>query len=208
MQTMGGWRCDALLIPDIKFEALYHDGRKADDKDFTIEDHIIRWSRGPKPTDLSVTLSLTKDVPKIEEEKLLLEKEKFNFDQKKTALENRWKFISAIGAVLSGLLTFGATHVLTQTTPQKAVLAPPRVHTDTKELSISEDKCMQSVEKKLENYGLKDITLVRGGVYALQGSYNIFVACEADAKVAFIVVSGPQDSKAKQIRENIKQLIP
>ena len=208
MPTMGGWRCEALLIPGANFEALYHDGRKADSKDFEIENHIIRWSGSSKPKDLLVTLSLTKDLPKLEEEKLHLEKEKLNLEQKKASIESRWKVITAIGAVISSILTFSATYLVKQPNQGVTSTAPPRIHTYAQEMSISENECKDSLARELEDYGLQRVTPVGGGIYAVQGNYNIFIACDADLESTFLVVSGSEDSEAKAIREDIKSLLP
>ena len=45
-------------------------------KIFDIENHIIRWAGKSRPTDLLATLSLNKDLPELENEKLQLEREK------------------------------------------------------------------------------------------------------------------------------------
>jgi hypothetical protein len=205
--AMGGWRCDALQIPGAQFEALYHDGIKADSKDVTVENYIIRWSGNSKPKNLLVTISLTEDLPKLEEEKFNLEKEKFNLEQKKVSIQNKWKVITTIGAVVSSSITFLGTYFLIPES-KKSELLQPRIHTDTNVMSVSENQCINSLKNSFENYGLKNITPVKGGIYGIQEEYNIFVACSTDFKAIFIVVSGPKDSKAKRIREDIKQLLP
>lgn len=219
LSAMGGWRCEALLIPGANFEALYHDGMKADTKSFNIENHIIRWSESSKPKDLLVTLSLTKDLPKLEEEKLQLEREKLNLEQQlerdklrleqqKTSVEAKWKMITAIGTILGSLLTFGTTYLLGSSKSAISLMIPPRVHTYAAVMSIPEDKCIESVAKSLENYGLQNVTPVRMGVYATKGSYNVLVGCNSDVKAVFLVVSGSDDADAKKIREDIKTLLP
>lgn len=205
--AMGGWRCDALLIPGAKFEALYHDGSKADPKNFTVERHIIRWSGNTRPQDLLVTLSLAKDLPQLEQEKLRLEREKINLEHKKTFLENRWKIITAVGAALSSLLTFGATYLVNQPKLQTATKRP-YIHTYAKELQTSEGECINSMSRSFANYGLKNINPVEGGVYGEQETYNVFVACNADLNTVFLVVSGAEASRARAIREDVKSLLP
>lgn len=218
--AMGGWRCDALLIPGAKFESLYHDGMKATEGDFYIENSTIIWRRAnPKPRYLLVTLSLAKDLPKLEEEKLQLEREKFNLEQQlerdklkleqqKASVETRWKITTAVGAILGSLLTFGTTYVLGSSKLATSVTTPPRVHTYATVMSIPEDRCIDSITKSLENYGLQSVTPVRTGVYATKGSYNVFVGCNLDVKAVFLAVSGPDDSDAKRLREDIKALLP
>jgi hypothetical protein len=207
MPTMGGWRCDALLIPGANFEALYHDGSKADPKDFTVERHIIRWSGNTRPKDLLVTLSLAKDLPQLEQEKLRLEREKVNLEHKKTFLENRWKIITAVGAILSSLLTFGATYLVNQPKLQTATKRP-YIHTYTKELRISENECIDFMSRGFANYGLQNINPVQGGVYGEQETYNVFVACNADVNAVILVVSGFDSSRARAIRDDFKSLLP
>ena len=207
MPTMGGWRCEALLIPGAKFEALYHDGSKADPKDFNVERHIVRWAGASRPKDLLITLSLAKDLPQLEQEKLRLEREKLNLEHKKTFLENRWKVIAAIGAALSSVLTFGATYLVNQ--PRlKTSTQRPYIHTYAKELRGSEDACINSLSKGFDDYGLKNINKVQGGIYGEQGTYNVFVACDIDLNSVFLAVSGSDSSRTREIREDIKRLLP
>jgi hypothetical protein len=208
LSAMGGWRCDALLIPGANFEALYHDGRKADTKSFEIENHIIRWSENSKPKDLLVTLSLTEDLPKLEEEKLQLEREKLSLEKQKTSVETKWKLITAVGAILGSLLTFSTTYVVGASRSVTSATTPPRIHTYATVMSISEEQCINSLTKSLENYGLQNITSVRMGIYATRGSYNVFIGCNSDVKAVLLTVSGPNDSEAKQLREDIKALLP
>ena len=183
VSAIGGWRCDALLIPGANFEALYHDGIKADTKNFDIEDHIIRWSGNSKPGELLVKLSLAKDLPRLEEEKLQLERDKLNLEQQieqdklnleqqKISVETRWKIITAIAAIFGSLLTFGTTYFIESSKPGKSTTTPPRIHTYAAAMSISEDQCIDSLAKSLENYGLRNVTPVRMGVYATRGSYT------------------------------------
>jgi hypothetical protein len=75
-------------------------------------------------------------------------------------------------------------------------------------MSISEEQCINSLTKSLENYGLQNITSVRMGIYATRGSYNVFIGCNSDVKAVLLTVSGPNDSEAKQLREDIKALLP
>ncbi|WGV24417.1 hypothetical protein [Halotia branconii] len=207
VSTVGGWRCDALLIPGAQLEALYYDGIKADTKSFTIESSIIRWSGSLKPKELLVRLSLTKDLPKLEEEKLQLEKDKLNLEKQKSSIETKWKVLTAIGAIVSSLLTLSTTYFVGQSKLATS-LAPPRVHTYSSAMSIPENRCINSLTKSLENYGLQNVTTVNKGVYATKENYNIFVGCDTNTKAIFLVVSGPEDAEAKQIRENIKVLLP
>lgn len=75
-----------------------------------------------------VTLSLSKDLPNLEAEKLRLEQEKLNLEQllerdklqleqQKASVETRWKAITEVGAILSGLLTLVLPTLVT--IPQK-----------------------------------------------------------------------------------------
>ncbi|EKV00933.1 hypothetical protein Lepto7375DRAFT_3071 [Leptolyngbya sp. PCC 7375] len=206
--TMGGWRCDALLIPGAEFKALYYDGTRTDTKNVEIERHIIRWASGiPRPKELLVTVSLAKDLPQLEKEKLRLEREKLNLEHKKTFLENRWKTIAATGAIVSSLLTFGATYLVNQPKSVNSVKRPD-IHTHTKELRVSEDQCLESMSRAFANYGLKNINLVQGGVYGEQDNYNVFVSCNSSLDVVFLVVSGAEASKARRIREDLKSALP
>ncbi len=118
IQAIGGWRCDALTLPGASIKALYHDGIKVDTKTFDIENHIIRWAGTSRPTDLLATLILSKDLPELETEKLQLERDKLNLQQQiehdklklekqKAAIETKWKLITAFGAILGSLLSFG-----------------------------------------------------------------------------------------------------
>ena len=203
-----GWCCDALRITGIQLQAIFNDGVKVDNKSFSIENDIIRWTTNPRPTELLVVFSVANDLSKVGEEKLLLEQEKLKLEKKNNGLENILKFIFPVNVALMILVIFGMNYFSEQSNPKTVTLDPPRIHTQTKKISISEDQCINSIEKEFENYGLENIKPVRGGVYSTQGNYNIFVVCEEDAQVAFIVVSGPEDSKAKKIREDIKRLIP
>ncbi len=208
-QTLGGWRCDALRIPGAKFEALYHDGKRADTNSFTIENYTIRWSGSPKPKELSVLISLIpQDLDKLEKQKIQLEQNKFNLEQEKASTEKKWKVLTAVGAICSGLITFSTTYFLKQPNSVASIESPPRIHSYVGEMLISEDKCITSTTKSLENYGLQNVTPVRGGVYAIKGNYNVFVGCNASTKTTFVVVSGANDSEAKRIREDIKAFLP
>ncbi len=75
-------------------------------------------------------------------------------------------------------------------------------------MKIGEDKCLDAAAKKLESYGMQNITPVRMGIYANSGNYNIFVGCNSDVGAIFIVASGPENSHAKKLRESIKDFIP
>jgi hypothetical protein len=161
-----------------------------------------------RPKELLVRLSLTKDLPRLEEEKLQLEKEKLTLERQKAAIETKWKLLTAIGAILGSLLTFGTTYFMEQAKPTTSVLTLPRVHTYAKEMSIPENKCVNFLEKRLKDYGLQNVTPVQRGVYAIKGKYNIFVGCNTDVKAIFLAVSGPEDSGAKAIREDVKALLP
>ncbi|MEM9542233.1 MAG: hypothetical protein AAGA60_22415 [Cyanobacteria bacterium P01_E01_bin.42] len=206
MPAMRGWRCEALLIPNVKFEALYYDGNK-DDTNFRVENHIIRWLGDSKPKDILVILSLTEDSSQLEQERLRLEQEKLNLEQKKASIETKWKIITAIGAILSGLLTFGTTYFVRK--QESITLAdPPKIQTFIKAMSVSENQCIESLEKSLGNYGLRNINPVRGGIYATRRNYNIFIACNTDLNAILLVVSGSDNSEARQIREDIKRLLP
>jgi hypothetical protein len=209
--AMGGWRCEALRIPGAKFKALYHDGEKAVQESYEIENHIIRWLKGAKPKDLLVTLSLAENLPtqvNLEEEKLRLDQERLNLEREKASVETKWKVATAIGAVLGGLFTFGTTYFLKPSIQTNAVAVPPRVHTYAGAMTKPEATCVSSLAKSLENYGLQNVTPVQRGVYATKEKYNIFVGCNADVKATFLVVSGPEDSEAKRIREDVKSLLP
>jgi hypothetical protein len=111
-QRLGGWRCDALLIPSTKIVAIYYDGVKADTKSYSVERAIIRWSETSRPKEVVVGLTLTKDLPRLEDEKLELEKDKLRLEKQKVNAENKWKLVAALGTTLSFLLTYGATHLL------------------------------------------------------------------------------------------------
>ncbi len=217
---MGGWRCDALLIPGASFETLYHDGMKATEGDFYIENYTIIWRRAnSKPKNLLVTLSLAKDLPKLEEEKLQLEREKLNleqqlerdklkFQQQKASVETKWKVVTAVGAFFGSLLTFGTTYFVGTPKSETSVIAPPRIHTYATPMSISENECLDSLVRSLEDNELQDINRVRMGVYATKGNYNVFLGCNSDVKAVFLAVSGPDDSAAKSLREDIKTFLP
>ena len=107
VDAIGGWRCEALRIPGAKLEALYYDGKKADTNSFSVETPVIRWPGTPRPSQLlaRISFSLTNDLSLLETEKIQLAKEKLN-------VETKWKIITAIGAILSGLLTFGTTYLI------------------------------------------------------------------------------------------------
>lgn len=207
MPAVGGWRCDALLIPGAKFEALYHDGAKADPKDFTVERHIIRWSGSTHPKDLLVTLSLEKELHKLEQEKIRLEQEKFNLENKRVSVENKWKAITAIGAVLSSLLTVGATY-LSNWPVAEVSKNRPDIHTYSRRLNITGAECLSLVSQSFTNYGLTRINSVRGGVYGEKGSYNVFVSCDDSLDIISLVVSGSERSIAKSIRDDLKTQLP
>lgn len=89
-----------------------------------------------------------------------------------------------------------------------SMTAPPRLHTYVSPLMSSESECSNSLKTSLRNYGLHNIVSVQQGVYGTKGSYNIFVGCYEEVKAIFLVVSGPEDSNAKKIREEIKALLP
>jgi hypothetical protein len=229
--AMGGWRCDALLLPGATLEALYHDGMKADTKSFNIEGHIIRWSGNLMPKDILATLSLSNNLYDLEEEKLRLEREKLSLQQQlerdklslekqKTSVETKWKFITAIGAIMGSLLSFGAAYLVGSAKPTNPVsaiptvqahaerLSNPTIQTYVARMSNTEDKCLEALMERLERHRYKNITLVRMGIYATKASYNVFIGCNSDVNAVILVVSGPESSNAKKIREEIKLFLP
>jgi hypothetical protein len=85
-QRIGGWRCDALLIPSAVVTTIYYDGKKADTKFYSIERNHIRWSKNDVPKDIVVGISLRENLPRLEEEKLNLEKQNLKLEQRKAIL--------------------------------------------------------------------------------------------------------------------------
>ena len=204
--TAGGWLCEALLIQGARVETLYYGDGESDQRLFKIERNLIRWvdRSKPKPQKIWVTIVVPGSSSKLDEEKLRLEKEKLNLERQNT----KWKALAAIGPIIIGLLTWSTTSFVGQSISASSEISPQRVHTYTDVMSISEDRCITSATRSLENYGLQNVTPVQRGVYATQGSYNIFIGCNTETKAVVLVVSGPEDSEAKRIRENIKALLP
>jgi hypothetical protein len=116
-ERLGGWRCEALLIPSASVISIYYNGAKADTKSYSVEGSNIRWSDPSIPKEVVVRLFLSKDLIGLEEEKLKLEKEKLALEHQKVRIENKWKIIAAVGATLSFLLTFLGTRLFGQPTP-------------------------------------------------------------------------------------------
>ena len=108
----GGWRCEALSIPGAELSALFYDGNKADTKNYSVDRDVIRWSGANRPSEAIARIVFTKDLPKLEDDKLQLEKDKFELEIQKTRSEKKWKVITAIGTVLSFILTFIGTYFL------------------------------------------------------------------------------------------------
>lgn len=106
---LAGWRCEALLIPSARVTDIYFNGNKADTKSYSIERGIIRWTGTSKPSEIVVVVSLSQDLPGLEEEKLRLEQEKLTLEKQKARVENRWKFIAALGTIFGFLVTFLTT---------------------------------------------------------------------------------------------------
>jgi hypothetical protein len=131
-----------------------------------------------------------------------------NLERQKASIETRWKVLTTIGAILGSLLTLGTTHFVGRSKPTTFMSSLPRVHIYASVMSIPENQCMDSLTKGLESYGLQNVTPVQRGIYATKGSYNIFVGCNTDVKAIFLAVSGPEDLDAKEIREDIKALLP
>jgi hypothetical protein len=98
-----------LSIPGAELEALFYEGKKADTKYYEVEGDLIRWAGTDRPTEAVARIVFTKDLPKLEDDKLQLEKDKLDLEREKARGENKWKIITAIGAILSTLLTLGAT---------------------------------------------------------------------------------------------------
>jgi hypothetical protein len=217
--AIGGWRCDALLLPGASLEALYHDGMKTDTKHFDVETHFIRWSGSSRPKDIIATLSIDRDLHTLEQEKLSLEREKLSLqeqlerdklslERQKTSLEIKWKFLTAIGAVIGSILSLGAAHLVGSDKSTKHAYTIPTVQTYAERLLITEKQCLDTLSERLEGHGLHDITLVRRGIYATKDNYNVFVSCDTDLNAIFLVVSGPDNTLAKKMREEIKALLP
>ena len=217
--AIGGWRCEALSLPGASLEALYHDGIKADTKTFNIENHIIRWAGKSRPNDLLATLSLNKDLSELENEKLQLEREKLNLQQQleqdklklekqKASIETKWKIITALGAVLGSLLSFVTAYSVSSKNTVKPVFITPKIQTYATLLTIDEAKCIETVSTKLQKSGFQDLNIVKMGIYATKGSYNVFIGCNTDVNAIFLVVSGPDNANAKRIREEVKDLFP
>jgi hypothetical protein len=219
LPAIGGWRCDALLLPGASLEALYHDGMKADTKNFDVETHFIRWSGSSKPKDILITLSINRDLHSLEQEKLSLEREKLSLqeqlerdklslDRQKTSLEIKWKFVTAIGAIIGSIFSFGAAHLLGTAKSTKLSYTIPTVQTYAKRLLTPEKQCLDILSKRLESNGMQDITSVRRGIYATKDYYNVFVSCDTGLNAIFLVVSGPDNTHAKKMREEIKAILP
>jgi len=208
VQGVGGWRCEALLIPGANLEAVYYNGEKADIAKVCIESSFIRWLGGSKPQEVWIRISLTKDLPKLEEQKIRLEKEKLNLERQKVFVDNRWKIITALGAVASSVITLVTTNLVGVNELAQIAQTPPRIHTYTGLLSIPEDECVANTARKLKSYGAKNVTPVQRGIYATVDEYNVFVGCNEDIKAVSLVVSGPDDSVAKKVREEIRPLLP
>jgi hypothetical protein len=217
--AVGGWRCEALSLPGASLEALYHDGIKADTKTFDIENHIIRWAGKSRPTDLLATLSLNKDLPELENEKLQLEREKLNLQQQlerdklklekqKAAIETKWKIITALGAILGSLLSFATAYSVGSKDLAKPMLSSPKIQTYATVLTITEAKCIEAVSANLQRSGFQNINVVKMGIYATKDLYNVFIGCNTDVNAIFVVVSGPDNANAKRIREEVKDLFP
>lgn len=217
--AIGGWRCEALSLPGASLEALYHDGIKADTKTFDIQNHIIRWAGKSKPTDLLVTLSLNNVLPELENEKLQLERERLSLQQQlerdklllekqKASIETKWKIITAFGAILGSILSFATAYSVGSKNTMKSTLRPPTIQTYATVLTIAEAKCIESMSANLQKSGFQSINIVRMGIYATKGLYNVFIGCNSDVNAIFVVVSGPDNVNAKRIREEVKDLFP
>lgn len=212
-RKIGGWRCDALLIPDVEIDSLYCDGVKVDSKHYSIENYLIRWSSSNnKPKHVSLLLSISENLINIEKEKLkleeknsLIEKEKLELEKKNSSFNKRISIASILTAIITSGLTFGATYYLKFS---QVKINPPRIHTYYKNLNISEDHCVNELTKKLSNYGLTDITSVKGGVYGIKEQYNVFAGCNSPTKTISVIVAGVNDIEAKQIRDDIKSFLP
>jgi hypothetical protein len=118
---MGGWRCEALLIPSAKVSTIYYQGREADRKSYFVDRAFILWSGEGVPEEIVVKISLTQDLSRLEEEKNSLEREKLRLEGEKLTLEkekarseNKWKFIAALTAVIGITLPLGLSYVSKQ----------------------------------------------------------------------------------------------
>jgi hypothetical protein len=192
---------------------------KADTKNFDVETHFIRWSGSSKPKDILATLSINRDLHSLEQEKLSLEREKLSLqeqlerdklslERQKTSLEVKWKLLTAIGAVIGSILSFGAAHLVGSSKSTKLAYTVPTVQTYSERLLTTEKQCLDLLSKRLESHGLQDITPVRRGIYATKDNYNVFVGCDSNLNAIFLVVSGPDNTHAKRMREEIKALLP
>ena len=92
--------------------AVFANGQRADPRKYGVTDSVIVWSEANPPDELVVKISLTKDLPELEREKLKLEREKVDLENEKFRSDKRWKLISATGAVLAALLSFVGTWYL------------------------------------------------------------------------------------------------
>lgn len=119
-KTIGGWKCDALLIPGAKLSALYFDGHDATQRQFRAVENAILWSQGSRPKSVVATIILEQDFAEAERRRVDLETAKDNLEHEKLQLEKdkfrserRWKIYSAIGAVFSAVIGgIGTSHLL------------------------------------------------------------------------------------------------
>lgn len=150
---------------------------------------------------LSLALTIPEDLLNIEKEKLELEK-------KNSSIKNKISVFSALSAILASLITFGATYMLKTSGTKESKIIPPRIHTHLQKMAVSEDDCIDSLKGNFINYGLSNITSVKNGIYGIKEEYNIFASCNAQSKSILLVVGGPNDTEAKEIRSRIISSLP
>ncbi|WP_437311830.1 hypothetical protein [Sorangium sp. So ce388] len=144
----GGWRCDALQIPDAEVAAIYHGRRQADERDYTRKGTLILWTGDP-PSTIAVRIRLASDLTKLAEVNRV-EQQKLELEKDKLSSENRWKRNTMLAGVFATIVTALTTYTVSTRqlpAPCKQSLSSLRAAASSSLTNQTLDKLRDAVER-------------------------------------------------------------
>lgn len=137
----GGWRCDALQIPDAQIASIFHGSSQADPRSYTREGTLILWT-GVRPETIAVRIMLPSDLTKVAELNKV-EQQKIELEREKLGSENRWKR----NTMLAGIFATLVTALTTYTVSRRQMPAPCKQSLSTLRAAASASVANQTLDK-------------------------------------------------------------